>query len=85
MNQGVHRTPWMLYDSFSSGKHPMHVITATQDKILQTAHVLTWDVVDGDWIRQFNRSSEGAEILRVIVRDGLEGADKIVKALWINL
>lgn len=83
MNQGVHKTPWMLYDSFSSGKHPM--TTATQDKILQTAHVLTWDVVNAAWIRQFNRSSEGAEILRVIVRDGLEGADKVVDALWSNL
>lgn len=73
----------MLYDSFSSGKHPM--TTTAQDKILQTAHVLTWDVVNAAWIRQFNRSSEGAEILRIIVRDGLEGADKVVDALWSNL
>lgn len=57
----------------------------TRDQILQTAHVVTWDVVDGTWIRQFHRTTEGAEILRLIVRDDLEGADKIVKALWGNL
>jgi len=57
----------------------------TRDQILQTAHVITWDVVDGAWIRQFHRTPDGAEILRLIVRDGLEGADKIVDALLVNL
>ena len=57
----------------------------TRDQILQTAHVITWDVVDGAWIRQFNRNPDGAEILRQIVRDGLEGADKIADALWSDL
>ena len=57
----------------------------TRDQLLQTAHVITWDVVDGAWIRQFNSTPEGAETLRLIVRDGLEGADKITDALWVNL
>lgn len=57
----------------------------TRDQLLQTAHVITWDVVDGAWIRQFHRTPEGAETLRLIVRDGLEGADKIIDALWTNL
>ena len=62
-----------------------HVLTASEAKRLQTAHVITWDVVDHAWIRQFHRSAEGAEILRQIVRDGLEGSDKITAALWGNL
>ena len=62
-----------------------HVISTADAKLLQTAHVITWDVVDGAWIRQFHRSAEGAEILRLIVRDGLEGADKITAALWGSL
>ncbi len=58
----------------------------THKQLLQTAHVITWDVVDGDWIRQFHRSAEGAETLRLIVRDNLEGAaEKITDALLINL
>ena len=57
----------------------------TRDQILQTAHVITWDVVDGAWIRQFHRTPEGAETLRLIVRDGLEGADKITDALWVGI
>lgn len=62
-----------------------HVISTADAKLLQTAHVITWDVVDGAWIRQFHSTPEGAEILRLIVRDGLEGADKITDALWANL
>lgn len=58
----------------------------THDQLLQTAHVITWDVVDGAWIRQFHRSPEGAETLRLIVRDNLEGAaDKIADALLIKI
>ena len=62
-----------------------HVLTASEAKLLQTAHTITWDVVDHAWIRQFHRTAEGAEILRRIVRDDLEGADKITAALWGNL
>jgi len=37
-------------------------------------------------IRQMHESAEGAEILRLIVRDDLGGAaDIIVDALWSNL
>lgn len=63
-----------------------HTLPQTEAQLLQTAHVITWDVVDDDWIRQFNRTPEGAETLRLIVRDNLEGAaDKIADALWAGL
>ncbi len=62
-----------------------HVLTDSEAKRLQLAHVITWDVVDFAWIRQFHRTAEGAELLRQIVRDNLEGADKIIDALWDNL
>lgn len=62
-----------------------HLISTVEAQILQTAHVITWDVVDGTWIRSFHKTPEGAEILRAIVRDNLEGADKITAALWLLL
>ena len=59
-----------------------HVISTADAKLLQTAHVITWDVFTPSMIRDMHRTPDGAEILRQIVRDGLEGADKIVDALW---
>ena len=39
-----------------------------------------------DNIRTMHQTSEGAEILRLIVRDDLGGAaDVIASALWVNL
>ena len=57
----------------------------TRDQLLQTAHVITWDVFTPSMIRQMHATPDGAEILRQIVRDGLEGADKITNALWVDL
>lgn len=57
----------------------------TRDQILQTAHVITWEVFTPSMIRQMHRTPDGAEILRLIVRDGLEGAEKITTALWADL
>lgn len=57
----------------------------TRDQLLTTAHVITWDVFTPSMIRDMHRTPDGAEILRLIVRDGLEGADKITDALWSAL
>ena len=60
--------------------------TMTREQLLQTAHVITWDVFTPSMIRNMHRTPEGAETLRLIVRDNLEGAaDKIADALWGNL
>jgi hypothetical protein len=57
----------------------------TREQLLQTAHVITWDVFTPSMIRQMHRTPDGAETLRLIVRDGLEGSDKITTALWADL
>jgi len=64
----------------------MTVISFTEDQLLQTAHIITLDIVTPSIIREFHASAEGAEMLRLIVRDDLAGtADKITNALWAKL
>ena len=56
----------------------------TRDQLLTTAQVIA-SVFTPSMIRQMHATPDGAEILRQIVRDGLEGADKIVNSLWVDL
>lgn len=63
-----------------------HTISAADAKLLQMAHVITWEVYTPSMIREVHRTPEGAEMLRLIVRDNLEGAaDKIANALLAKL
>ena len=58
----------------------------TSDQILQTANVIAWDRFTPGMIREVHSTPEGAEVLRLIVRDNLAGAaDKIANAIWANL
>lgn len=57
----------------------------TRDQLLTTAHVMTWDCFTPSMIRDMNRTPDGAEMLRIMVRDGMESADKITAALWATL
>jgi hypothetical protein len=63
-----------------------HTISDADAKLLQTADVITWGCFTPSMIRQMHSTPEGAEVLRLIVRDNLQGAaDKIANALWSNL
>ena len=67
--------PFCLYTDLSSQANPM-----TRDQILQTAHVITWDCFTPSMIRDMHRTGDGAAAPRPIIRDHLEGADKIANA-----
>jgi len=63
-----------------------HTITNTEAQLLQTAGVITWDCFTPSMIREMHATPEGAEMLRLIVRDNLQGAaDKIANALLAKL
>jgi hypothetical protein len=63
-----------------------HTISDATAKLLQTADVITWDCFTPSMIRQMHSTPEGAEVLRLIVRDNLQGAaDKIANALLAKL
>ena len=58
----------------------------TNDQLLQTANVIAWNCFTPGMIREVHSTSEGAEMLRLIVRDNLAGAaDKIANALLAKL
>ena len=58
----------------------------TNEQILQTANVIAWDLFTPSMIREVHATAEGAEVLRLIVRDNLAGAaDKIANALLAKL
>jgi hypothetical protein len=57
----------------------------TPQQFAVTAEVIR-NVFTPDMIRGMDKSAEGAEILRLIVRDDISGAaDTICNALWVNL
>lgn len=55
----------------------------TQEQLQTIAEVIMMDCFKPSMIEGMHNSVEGAEILRLIVRDNLAGAStKIVSALW---
>ena len=60
--------------------------TYTQAQLLAVAGVIKWDYFRPQMIREIHQTADGAELLRLIVRDDLNGAaDKIASALWCQL
>lgn len=61
-------------------------MTTTQAQLLVVAGEIKRDYFRPEMIREIHQTVEGAELLRLIVRDDLNGAaDKIAAALWPQL